>query len=671
VGRLGARMTAVAQPGALARVAGASPLIAGTSCSVAAGPTAYQRVSVTTADSRFSFNVIYFKLPGGPDVVQQTLAETVAAVALEAYDAETGLLGRFPLSDDGLPCNGGDAGLDIYLVPMNNLKLAAQTIPYSGQCANGPSFIQLNLFYPVFAVGIAQPTANARSAQKGVVAHELLHVLQLAMNRQASCADTRWFDEATAEWAMDFVEPKFPPTAIAAPGIEDGLETVSTRKRRSGEFYAEYLYRGHMRSLEKGGERSFGYADYLFFQYLARSQTPQAIRWIYDAMAGGNGSVESIGAAIDMTAVWPEFAKTLWNDVTSSVLDYWRTEDGYDFGLSDVFLDPGALDGAPTDLRPLEIDQKGKPEEVFTLLDNALERSGSGDYEIAPRSMYYEQLKFTDPTVHTAIFTNPIAGDPGNQYMRVWAVKKLGGAWTPPEDWTQEPAKAFCLDRKDERLEELLVIVSNSEVNPVTEAPYRISLQAPMQVATTNVGCWQWQGTASLTTHTVEGPVTVQSATVTFDQVRSAAMGLPDAGMSLGYDVLGTFTGSTASFSVSGLDPVLGCTVTGSATAAMQPRPSGGIVETDGNLIVNFGLPDPLHRAVIGTGRTTILGVAETFTCSGGTTVVTVDKNVEWLSLPDPSPTVSADGQRMSGTWTRTDAEGDKVSTWDLHALRE
>ena len=82
--------------------------------------------------------------------------------------------------------------------------------------------------------------------------------------------------------------------------------------------------------------------------------------------------------------------------------------------------------------------------------------------------------------------------------------------------------------------------------------------------------------------------------------------------------VLGTFTGSTASFSVSGLDPVLGCTVTGSATGAMQPRPGGGIVETDGNLIVNFELPDPLHRAVIGTGRTTILGVAETFaTCSG------------------------------------------------------
>jgi len=664
--------SAVAQPGDPPLAAAALAPITGINCTVAAFPTAFQKVSVTTADTNFTFNVFYFPRRGAPvDVEQQALAEQIAAVALEAYGAETGLFARFPRSDAGLPCNGGDAGLDIYLTPMNNLKLAGQTVPYVEQCANQPSFIQLNLFYSVFFVSMLQPGADARSAQKGVVAHELLHVLQLAMNRQASCDDSRWFDEATAEWAMDFVEQRFPPAAIASPGIEDGIEKVSNAKRRSGEFLAEYLYRGHLRPLEQGLPLEFGYADYLFFQYLERSQTALAISSIYDAMAGGMKSVEALGAAIDMTAIWPEFAKTLWNDVTGHVLDYWQTEDDYDFGLADVFRDPGSLDGAPTNLKPLEVDQLGQPEQVFTLLDVALERSTSGDYEIPPRSMIYEQLKFTDPTVHTAIFSNPIAGDPVAQYMKVWAVKKVGGAWKPPEDWTQEPIKAFCLDRKDERLEELLVIVSNSEVNPATERPYQISTQAPMQVATTNVGCWQWQGTASLTTTTVDGPVTVESATVTFDQARSEFAGLPDAGMSLGYVVLGTFTSSTAHFDISGLYTASGCTVTGSANVDMQPQGSGSFVDTDGDMILTFGLPEPLHRAAVGSGTTTIPGVRETVTCPGATEVLSIDQDVHWLSLPEASPPISADGQRIGGSWSRTDADGDKVSTWDLHALRE
>lgn len=653
------------------------PLDISDNCRVTQNPTVYGRVSVTTPDNKFTFNVFHSVPRGdqaGRDVVKH-LAELIATVALEDYTAQTGLFGIFPIADGGQPCNGSDAGIDFYLLPSSNLNMAGQTITYTGQCANSPSFVMLNEWHPVFFNSLLASPQDGRAAIKSVVAHELLHVLQLAMPRQASCADTKWFDEATAEWAMDFAVPKFPVTALAAPGLEDGLNRVSGSKRRSGSFYAEYLYSGHMRSLEQGVERNFGYADYLFSQYLARTQTEQSIRFIYDAMAAGNNSLESIDASIDMTAVWPEFAKTLWNDVTNNVLTYWQTTDDYDFGLADVFANPGSLDGAPTDLKPLEIDQKGKSDEVFTLLDNALERSASGDYEIAPRSIIYEKLKFTDPTVHTVTFTNPIAGDPDNQYVKLWVVKKIAGAWQAPEDWTEQPIKAFCLDAKAERLEELLVIVSNSEINPNIETPYRISLRVPMQVATTNVGCWRWQGTASLTTHTVDGPVTVQSATVNFVQAKSVAAGLPDAGLSLGYLMFGTFTDSTASYSISGFNTALNCTVTGNANAAMVPQITGPFVNTDGNMIVNFGLPDPLHRAIIATGRTLITDVPETYACPGQTEVITTDKTVEWLSIPQPpgdeAPTVSDDGQTIGGRWTRTDEEGDKVSEWDLHAVRE
>jgi hypothetical protein len=43
---------------------------------------------------------------------------------------------------------------------------------------------------------------------KAILAHEIAHVLQFAMDRTgAACADYEWLDEATAEWAMDHVDP--------------------------------------------------------------------------------------------------------------------------------------------------------------------------------------------------------------------------------------------------------------------------------------------------------------------------------------------------------------------------------------------------------------------------------------------------------------------------------
>jgi uncharacterized protein YjdB len=655
------------------------PLAIADNCNVTANPGTYGRISLTTPDNKFTFNVFYYP-PRGADPADQdardkvrALAELTAAVAIEDYTAETGLLNRPPLADAGLPCNGGDAGIDFYLLPMGNLKLAGQTLAYSGDCASTASFVLLNEHHGVFLNSLLPGAQDGTAAIKSVVAHELMHVLQFAMSRQPGCADTKWFDEATAEWVMDFVEPKFPQGALAAPGLEDGLTKILASKRRSGEYYAEYLYTGHLRSLEKGVQRSFGYADYLFFQYLERSQGPAAIKEIFDSMATGNNSIQSIAATVDMHAVWPEFAKTLWNDVTDHVLDYWQKTDDYDFGLADVFANPGLVQGeGVSDLKPLEIDQKGKSEETFTLLDEALARSVSGDYEIAPRSVIYEQLKFTDPTVRTAIFTNPIAGDPGNTYMKVWAVEKIGGVWKAPEDWTAEPVKAFCLDSSEQRIEQLLIIVSNSETDPSSNTPYVISVQAPMQVATTNVGCWHWTGTASLTTHLIDGPVTVESATVGYYQAPSSF--LPDAGLSLSYLLLGSSAG-TASFDISGLDTVSGCTITGAADAAIVPRQNGPVVDLDSTLIVNFGLPEPLHRAVIGGGRTSMTGIRETFDCSGGSQVITVDRQVEWLSLPQPpdlaAPTISDDGLSFTGRWARTDADGDKVSVWDLHATRE
>ena len=626
-------------------------------CDFAAHPLFIGRVSTD------HFNVFYI----GPPFFDKNkeLADLVAAVAEEVYTAETGLLGREPQPDTGVACNGGDAKVDIYLTLGKDPHTLAQTVPYKATCDNTPSFILLNEFSSIFFAAYLSPNGQARDAVKSVVGHEFLHVLQFAMSRDASCDDRRWFDEATAEWAMDYVVPTFGSNQLAAPGLEDGYPAVAS-KRRSGGFLAEYLYTGHLRSIEKGVPDNFGYADYLFFQFLARKYQPSTIKQIYDTMANGFSSVDAISLSVDMKTAWPEFAKSLWNDVENKVLDYWQTEDGYDFGLYDVFHNASSLKGAPSNLKPLDVDQLSKPDAVFTLLDNALLASKSGDYEIAPRSMIYEELRFTDATVHSVVFANPIAGTPNNDFMTLWVVKKIGGKWKTPEDWTKDDFKAFCLDQKDERIEELLVIVSNSEVAPKTEQPFRISLRAPMQVSTSNVGCWRFEGTASTTTTSATGPVTVESATVTFDRFQNQPpLNLPDSGLSSGYNLLTASKGGSVSFSISGFDTQSGCSLTGNANAAMTG-------DNDGSLILNFGLPVPLYRIVIGQGARIMPGVRLTSNCNGNVETFNVDENVHWLSsFPDPGAGISADGQTISGKWDRVDSDGAKTTVWDFHSVRQ
>src|SRR6185295_12109218 len=98
---------------------------------------------------------------------------------------------------------------------------------------------------------------------------------------------------------------------VASPGFA----------RRQGRFFANYLYNDHRVSIENPSPESNpelnGYGDYLFFQYLARTYQPVTIKAIL-AATESRGSVEAMASALDarggMKAIWPEFAKTLWND---------------------------------------------------------------------------------------------------------------------------------------------------------------------------------------------------------------------------------------------------------------------------------------------------------------------------------------------------------------------
>lgn len=74
----------------------------------------------------------------------------------------------------------------------------------------------------------------------------------------------------------------------------------------------------------------------------------------------------------------------------------------------------------------------------------------------------------------------------------IQALFKINGAWQPAEDWTDRPFGFFCRDWQAERIEELALIVSNSEWQDREHVLERAG-EAPRLVVS-NIGCHKWEG---------------------------------------------------------------------------------------------------------------------------------------------------------------------------------
>jgi hypothetical protein len=79
-------------------------------------------------------------------------------------------------------------------------------------------------------------------------------------------------------------------------------------------------------------------------------------------------------------------------------------------------------------LKTIDADQQGAGARSFKMLKNALDRPNgatAGDfYEIQPRSIFYEHLRFTDRRA-LGLLHQPDRRDPGSEHMKVQARKKI------------------------------------------------------------------------------------------------------------------------------------------------------------------------------------------------------------------------------------------------------
>ena len=583
-----------------------------------------------------------------PNPVTVAAMDSLAGSVEDIYARERALFQRSAKPDTDEPCNGGDGSTDVFIWPMGTK--AAQTIAYPGRCQAVPSYIVVNANEVALMLASpgSDPTIGPRYL-RSVLAHEVLHTIQFGMTRQAPCADYDWADEATAQWVMDELFPD--------DNFEDGIRKVDFAPR-AGVFFADYVLGGHRKPLEQAN----GYSDYIFFQFIARKLGSQVVKRVFDAWEG-NDSVQSIEVALvasgsSLREVWPEFARALWNDATDHVLDELNRmpHEGYVYGVKFAF---DTLRAGQT-LKTRTIALLGAGRAKFDLFEPL--RSGAG-YRIPPRSMAFERLEFTDSAVASVYVATTLIGSTSSA-LTLQALVKVGGRWSAVEDWSSESSKYFCRDKGDERIEELVLIVSNGDTAPASQP---LVTSNALSVSTSNVGCWQWRGSASRS-------FVYDDGTGNSGDYLAAASDLVFENQGILFDrmLFGSNAGNASGQSViRQASPRCETTITG---------PTSPVSGTDGMLTLRpdlegtvFPLVDRSVGMLAGTTAITSTSVA---VCPdlGINERRTFLNSWAWLLYPlATNPlSVSDDGRKIEGRVVETDASGGRTThTLTLTAQRE
>lgn len=531
---------------------------------------------------------------------------------------------KAPLSDGALTgCNGGDGRLDVYLVDMavhgQTGTDLGETFSVQPATRQHPAFILIN-------------RTLADDEMKAAAAHEFMHASQWAYPVAATALSSyRWLKEASAQWGID--------------GVYGSTLQIEQRKAPPYMDSPDLS----LESEEKGMNRVYG--SYLFFQFLARTVRPGVIADVWNTTASQAEQVMAVDKGIPggFKEQWPKFAKLLWNQDPVNTNSF----EGWD-GLT---LAPTVRGGGITNIN---LGGQGGATQIL-------------NGNIKHLATHYYHLRVNDPNVRALSFFNhfyAIAPVPETAVTTQVFFKKQGSIWQY-EHWSdeglKEGAKQFCLDLVAERVEEIVIAVSNA--HPTRDILDLADAVAP-RISASNVGCWRYKGTASVSEDVTTSTGTYvgsADATVTFERWRPAQT--PDGAP--GREMFAVQSGAVTARSTH--TDLAGCTLTRRAGGSLLLGVAGGSLDVELGLDVGT---NNAPRRVGGTGGGPVLTHSE-LVCPNVPPVITDNDNGwDWLEFPAPTEMavdVKPDGT-IQGSFTRpypAPFAGTRTMIWNLVPQRQ
>lgn len=351
------------------------------------------------------------------------------------------------LIDEPLPDKPGDPSsminpdeaIDIYVLPLLEIN------PRKQECLRDPSASGCTV---IGAWGWAikcEPTvlrsssgyividASASGSRlDGTIAHEMFHVSQFRYDR----LESKWLKEATATWA------EFRVLQMLRQDLSSVHQTLP------------YFFQRLDQPLDNE-ERGQEYGSYLFFLFTQMERDDSIVRRIWES-AKTNDGIKAVDAVFSLKDNFRKFALRNWNFEPVSPT-YSKP-------------DPEFPDLGPSLTKDIKLSKDKKE-----TLDQPIQRLAARYYHVdVPVGEGIHKI-----TVNLDDVTNrPWAG--------VDAIVTIEGRRAELRHWSGESQVTFCMDRADERLLQMDLIVSNANES---------TLAGKIEIDPSSKACSEWSGT--------------------------------------------------------------------------------------------------------------------------------------------------------------------------------